>query len=569
MALILREDFFLTKNRLCSSPQCRRGRMSSLKSLIFVTWLMVFVPYAFGQATAERQAPAKPQSPVKVAILPVAIHSPEDLAYMQEGLLDMLSSRVELNGRVAVLEKGVVKKALSETSGEMDSEAARNLGQTVGADFVVFGSLTKLGDSCSLDLKVVEVKGEKPSASVYVHAKKMEEIIAKVDDLARKVDEKVLGYSLTPPLAEKPAEASKVEAPKEVAALPVPVPPPISSRPISPAAPEKSPSFGRLWQSKPFPFKIIGMAIGDLDGDGRKEIALIDERNLYIYRWEKEDFKLLKKLEGGKFDQYLAVDVADLEKEGKAKVFVTNLQKDRLASFVVASVDGNFKMISSGLDWYLKAVSWGERGTVLLGQKKGENEAFQWPIYEMGWDGKQYKEIRRAELPKIYSIYGFIPFTDEGKTYFLYLDANFRLKATDGKGKVIWTSKADYGSDNSFRVKPFSSTTTAGADDMAFLNVRILARGKEIFLIRNISPAGQILKRTKYYSGGEVQVLNWSGAVFMETWKSQEIAGYVADFQVEDIDGGQGEELIVAVNIPKESIFSVEKNSALLVTRIQ
>jgi hypothetical protein len=139
----------------------------------------------------------------------------------------------------------------------------------------------------------------------------------------------------------------------------------------------------------------------------------------------------------------------------------------------------------------------------------------------------------------------------------------------DGKGKVIWTSKADYGSDNSFRVKPFSSTTNVGADDIAFLNVRILARGKGIFLIRNISSVGQILKRTKYYRGGEVQVLNWSGAMFMETWKSQEIPGYVADFQLQDIDGGQGEELIVAVNIPKESMFSGEKNSALMVTRVR
>ena len=88
-----------------------------------------------------------------MAILPVTVHSSENLGYMQEGLLDMLSSRVELEGRVSVLEKGAVKKALGQTPGEIDTEQARKLGQMLEADFVVYGSLTKLGDSASLDLK--------------------------------------------------------------------------------------------------------------------------------------------------------------------------------------------------------------------------------------------------------------------------------------------------------------------------------------------------------------------------------------------------------------------------------
>ena len=165
----------------------------------------------------------------------------------------MLSSRVELSGRVVVLEKGVVKKALDQVSGEMDSETARKLGQELGADFVVFGSLTKLGDSASLDLKVVEVKGEKPGVPVFVQAKKMEEVIARVDDIARKVDEKVLGYPLSPPVAEKPSRS-----PKETAAIPIGPPTPRScgaTTPAVPATPEKSAIAAGAWKSQWFLFK--------------------------------------------------------------------------------------------------------------------------------------------------------------------------------------------------------------------------------------------------------------------------------------------------------------------------
>ena len=503
----------------------------------------------------------KGQTVFKVAILPVAIHSPENLGYMREGLLDMLSSRVELPGRVAVLEKGAVKKALTQVSGEMDVDGAKKIGQALGVDFVVFGSLTKLGDSASLDLKVVEVKADKPGASVYVRAKKMEEIIAGVDDLARKVDEQILGYPLIPQAAERPKEP-----PKEMAGIPAP---PLA---FQPAVPVRGMGTGEFWQSQPFPFNMKGMAIGDLDGDGKNEVAIIDDRNLRIYRWEQKEFKLLQKIDGGKFDQYLAVDVADADKDGKAEIFVTNIQEQRLASFVVAHKDGAFRIVSSGLDWFMRAVDWGEKGTVLLGQKKGYQVGFEGPIYEMGWDGKKYKEIRKANLPKIFSIYGFIPFIHDGKTDYLFIDSDFALKIMNEKGKVVWKGRDDYGSNNAILVKPLvvgPGLKFEDADELAFVNVRVLRRGNDILIIRNISATGQFLKRTKPYTKGEVQVLTWTGAMFMPAWKSQEIPGYLADFQLQDVDGEKGKELVVAVNLPSEGFFSGEKNSALMVTRVQ
>jgi hypothetical protein len=113
----------------------------------------------------------------------------------------------------------------------------------------------------------------------------------------------------------------------------IPVVPP-SVRPTEPVTPEKSMVAAGVWKTQSVPFQAKGMAIGDVDGDGRNEVVLIEERKLWIYRFEKE-LKLLKKIEGGKLDKYMAVDVGDLQKEGKAAIFVTNLQGDRLSSFVV------------------------------------------------------------------------------------------------------------------------------------------------------------------------------------------------------------------------------------------
>jgi TolB-like protein len=571
-----REYFFLPSSGI------PKGRISSLIIFIFFAAGVLFVPLTPAQVPKAPQPAQQGPGPLKVAILPITIHSPENLDYLREGVYAMFSSRVELEGRISVMERAAVKKAVSQFSGEIDSEAAQKLGETLGADFVLFGSLTKLGDSASLDLKVLDVKGGKPPSSVYVEAKKLEEIIGQVDVLARKVDEKILGYPLGPAVAEKPPEA-----PRQAVIVPPPVftPPPASPAPPSslppvfgPATPAKAGrvfTVGDFSQSQPFPFRVRGMAMGDVDGDGRNEVVLIEDKSVSIYRWETTEFKLLKKFSGKGIDQFMAVDVGDIDKDGKAEIFITNFPEDpyqpgyRMYSFVIAFKEGDFRIVASQIDWFLRVVDWEGRGQVLLGQKKGVDKSFDGPVYEMAWDGKNCRGTKKLEVPNVFSLYGFAPFVSGGATLYASVDSDFRLKVFDQKGKQVWRSSLYYGSDNSFKVKPIETLGKYQGDEIASLNVRLLAWGEEIIIIHNISPVADLFKRERVFTSGEVQVLTWTGAMFMERWKSKLIQGYVADLQVKDLDGTPGQELVVAVNLPKEGILSTGGSSALMVGRVQ
>ena len=558
-----------------------------MKIFIFLAAGVFLVPWALAQAPKAPQASPEGRGVLKVVFLPLTIHSDENLGYLKEGTYAMFSSRVELEGRISVLERGAVKKALTEVPGEIDSETARKVGETLGADFVVFGSLTKLGNSASVDLKVLEVKGEKPASSVYVQANKLEEIISQVDVLARKVDEKILGYSLAPAVAEKPPEPSRQAA---VVPPPVFMPPAPAAQPSQPSSlppvfgppagvrSAKGFAAGDFSQSQAFPYYVKGMAMGDLDGDGKNEVVFIDDRNLYIYRYETTGFRLLKRITGKNvIDEFLAVDVADINKDGKAEVFVSNYPanpyqpEDRLRSFVVAFQDGDFRIVASEMDWFWRVVDSEGKGPVLLGQRKGAlDQSFVAPIYEMGWDGKGYKDLRKADIPDgVFSLYGFAPFRYGDQTFFAYIDSDFRLKVLDRKGKQVWKSTTYYGSDIVFQTKVLQTVGMYQGDEFSFVNVRLLAWGDEIIVIRNLSPIGNFLKRQKVFGGGEIQVLTWSGSMFVERWKSKEIQGYLVDFQIQEFDAIAGKELIVAVNLPKESFLSRGGRSALMVSRVE
>ncbi len=403
----------------------------------------------------------------------------------------MLSSRVALEGKIAVVEKSLVRKALSQISGELETESAKKIGEILGVDYVIFGSLTKLGDSASLDLQLVPIKEGKAPSPVYVQARKMEEIVARVDELALNINEKILGYPLKTMPAERPAPGARE---KELAAIPVP------AAPIKPQVPVRSSGGGEFWQSQSFSFQIKGVAVDDFDGDGRNEVALIDERNLYIYRWETGEFKLLWKFNGRTADKYLAVDAADIDKDGKAEIFVTNIQGDRLASFAVAFKDGAYRKVAENLDWFLRVVEWAEKGKILLGQGKGQQAAWEGPIYELGWKDNKLREIGKAQIPNGVPIYSFVPFKHDNKIDFVFIDADFRMKIMNAQGKVVWRSREIYGSENSMQVKSLTpGTGPYEGDEFAFVNVRLISRGEEIIVIRNISPIGDFFKRQKYH----------------------------------------------------------------------
>ncbi len=126
---------------------------------------------------------------VKVGILPFFIHSKDNIGYLGRAIPAMLSTRIEKWGDIAAIEKPVVEKVLKNFDWERWSEEkARKIGIKTGADFVVGGSLTKIGKVFSLDVSLIDISGKKATQKIYASSEDLAKIPVKLLEVARQLD---------------------------------------------------------------------------------------------------------------------------------------------------------------------------------------------------------------------------------------------------------------------------------------------------------------------------------------------------------------------------------------------
>lgn len=146
-------------------------------------------------------AGSEAQPRVRVALLPVVVHSTGEGEYLQRGIGDMLGTRLERNGALSVVRVQELAKAT------LDPEAARRAAQAAGAAFAVFGSFTQFGDGASLDLRCVSAQGGggDDERSVFVQAGTAGELIPRLDEVADRIGRYVVAPGAAAPVAAGPA----------------------------------------------------------------------------------------------------------------------------------------------------------------------------------------------------------------------------------------------------------------------------------------------------------------------------------------------------------------------------
>jgi len=122
----------------------------------------------------------------KIAVFPFEIHSKSDVLPLKSQITDRLTTELSKAEYIRVINKDAF---LSLLEGEqIDRELAFVIGKKISADFVVMGSLTRLGNLISVDVTVADVKDRKTISGIFAGGTGKESIGA----IAAKLTDKIL-----------------------------------------------------------------------------------------------------------------------------------------------------------------------------------------------------------------------------------------------------------------------------------------------------------------------------------------------------------------------------------------
>src|SRR6056297_921218 len=130
---------------------------------------------------------AVPAAADTLAIIPFKINAQKDLSYLSDGTADMLESRLSAKAGVTVIDSVKVRRLAASAEKPLNRATVTEIGKKLGADFVLWGSITRLGGHFSLDAQTINVSEKTEAVAVYQEADSLGGVIPAVDTLASRI----------------------------------------------------------------------------------------------------------------------------------------------------------------------------------------------------------------------------------------------------------------------------------------------------------------------------------------------------------------------------------------------
>jgi len=526
-----------------------------------------------------------------IAVLPFSLHSAENIDYMRDATWNMLSSRISYQDRIQIVERDAVYNLVKDNK-DLSSSEVFEIGNKLKVDYVVSGSLTKIGSALSMDGKLFDMSAAgKPALSIFYQCQTLDEVIPKINEFAQKIDYHVLGA--VPDSQAQPSQNQSLSATTAAAG---------SNRESQIIKTMRTSPQGTLtaaintefinapqpldrqgfWMSQRIPTQFKGMDIGDVNNDGIKEVVVIDDFNVMIYQKKNRDLNLLKKIVGKPHEKYLSVDVSDINGNGIPEIIVTRLNNNYLNSFVLEFKNDKYETIAEKLSYFLRVIETPEGEPLLICQSLGMQKPFDTPIYEMTWKNGAYKAGKRMPIPEGLSVFSvsLINFTDSGADKILAIDDGdyisifaktekplTTVNAFGGSPEYLYRSDEVFGGTNNY----FDLTDRQTADGVVkknyYVNLRTFTFDtnkdgkKELIIVKNLSSSGRYFDNVKSFTSAEIYDLEWDGLGFVENWRTRKINGYVCDYQFKDIDNDGQKEVVLALVLSVSG--SLQKTSVI------
>jgi len=528
--------------------------------------------------------PGMAQAVQHFAVAPFQINGPDEFKYLSKGIQDMMVSRLHWAGNFEAMSKDKVNKA---TGGKpvTDDEASQLLG-SLGVDYMVYGSVTVLGQEASVDVQVISAGGDRYPQT---DSSSLDQLIPSLEALAGRINAQIF---------DRPGQdAAEAQGRQRLNAM---NPDLVHNQSSDSQEFYLNPQFryagdaeasGRI-RSRSLPYLGNSLAVGDADGDGRNECVIGGDNGISVYRFGADnDMEPLDTFELGHLLEVLRMSMIDLNRDGKAEIIasciykpvemdvqtVTNKsQLNNPRAYIFNLENGKLKVVRDDIKLFLATtVTPPDYMPKLVGQEKGGKKVFESSVHEIIKMGGDYMLGPRLLLPPEANAFNF--------TYLPQKDAEYKVVLTDKKdllrvytrtGERVWTSDRKF-SGSSLGI--VDARNRVGLEDrlimtdpyyvpMRMVPLDLDRNGQHEVLVNHpVSVAAQWFTRYRYFPQGEIHCLYWDGVGLSLVWKTRRIKGSVVDYGVGDINNDGIQDLYVMINTHPGMVGALSRRTAVLI----
>ena len=501
-------------------------------------------------ATGAVSAAAK-----SAVVLPFTVNAPQSYAYLSKAVQATIQGRLD--------RPGMLEARAGQGKASTQAEAQQAL-RSAGTDNAIWGSVSVMGKDCTVTVNSVDKAGKTWSKTAQ---SPVSELTTNVQNLTSALSKEVFGISgavrtpgSTASGSPRGATANGDIVTNETGQQHVYLNPQFR---YQGAGAED----GSRLRTQRLSYNMVDMAVGDFNGDGKNEVAILSDHDLRIYAWPTNgQLKLLGETVVSRSNNNFSMRAIDLNRDRTMSLVVATTEEssNRPYSFIYSFKGNKFSTVAERVPYFMSVMRVPPTYTpTLVGQAWDSLKLFAPGVRIMTKQDGKYTMGTRLDLPTGATVFNcvWLPAGKNGKgEQLVMLTEDERIKLFQGHGNTLVHTTMERYSGSATGMDHYKGMPGLGVDKnyqlpgKYFAPMRLIAAdigntGDYTLLVNKpISTAAQFFDRYRFFPQGEIHALYWDGVGLGLKWKTRRIRGSVAEVDLGDVNNDGILDLVVGIN---------------------
>lgn len=328
-----------------------------------------------------------------------------------------------------------------------------------------------------------------------------------------------------------------------------------------------------IWYGPRMAGSPVGVEVGDLDGDGKNEVAMGFKDRLVVARVVAGKFEPVADYSFERAGNALSFSGLDLDGNGRMEFYITLAQVNSISSIGLELQGGKLQQVIKPVPYFLRKVSLDGSGYALLSQDlnpdtKNTTHDFAGAVFQVTRSGDRLERSAPVDVPNGVTLYGFQPFVQEGQRLIARINSNDRLEVLNSAGALLWESSDNFGGSEVSFERP-DGMAQGNMTRYAFISPR-LAPGPEGTLLVPVNEGNRTFSAFQTFNASHLKAVAYDGYSMVERWRTKPQGGYLGDFCMADADNDGAPEIVMLVMFSHGNWIKTDSgNTALLIYEMQ